>query len=176
MKTIDELHKENAYISNRLSNAYITGKLFMDKDEYDHFSSEAQKMVDNSSMIEVINPTYVESTVGATAAEIIQESINPDKVLTTGTDTVLTTTTSNKFTLKHEPINSEPAQDGLSSSQSMFTQNIFEGRSSDGFICKECGLHLEDWVEIKIVDDEEKPYEFEMRVCPNCGRHVLKKR
>ena len=174
MKTIDEMNKENAYIKSKLATA--SGKLFMNKEEYDHLTPEVQKIVDNSPMIEIVNPTYVEGTAG-TAAQIIQESINPEYPLRAKVFPNIVKTTATKSSIeasypkvKFESTDLGPIQDFFS-----LTQNMYDGNPTDGFICKECGLHLEDWVEIKIVDDEEKPYEFEMRFCPNCGKQIQRK-
>lgn len=49
------------------------------------------------------------------------------------------------------------------------TSNLSEVSGCDQFICKECGLHLEDWYRL---DGAAWLEEYEFKFCPNCGRKV----
>ena len=50
-----------------------------------------------------------------------------------------------------------------------------EYAETDQFICSECGLHLQDWVQIVDSDDTEDTTlsEYTFKYCPNCGREIL---
>ena len=53
------------------------------------------------------------------------------------------------------------------------TRNI--AKVSDTFICKECGVHLNDCVRV-IYDEylEDTTYHvYEFKFCPECGRQVI---
>lgn len=49
------------------------------------------------------------------------------------------------------------------------TINLSKVAGCDQFICKECGLHLEDWYRL---DGDAWLEECEFKFCPNCGRKV----
>lgn len=53
------------------------------------------------------------------------------------------------------------------------TRNLAE--VSDTFICKECGIHLEDCVKCVYDEDAEDTthYEYEFKFCPECGRKIV---
>lgn len=40
----------------------------------------------------------------------------------------------------------------------------------DQFICPNCGIHLEEWVEI---DEDGDAHEYTFRFCPHCGARVV---
>lgn len=43
----------------------------------------------------------------------------------------------------------------------------------DQFICSECGIHLQDWVLIDMLDYYDGiVHEYEFKYCPNCGAKV----
>lgn len=50
----------------------------------------------------------------------------------------------------------------------------------DQFVCSNCGLHLEDWVEVYYDDDwgfttEPTYYDYALEYCPHCGYKVTDK-
>ena len=56
---------------------------------------------------------------------------------------------------------------------SHFTRNLAE--VSDTFICKECGIHIEDYSRVEFDEEDENDithYEYEFKYCPECGRKI----
>lgn len=53
------------------------------------------------------------------------------------------------------------------------TRNVAE--VSDEFICKQCGIHIEDYVRTVYEEDAGDTYcnEYEFKFCPECGRRVV---
>ena len=48
---------------------------------------------------------------------------------------------------------------------------------SDEFICKRCGIHLNDYIKVVMDEDndgyiDEQHYEYEPKFCPECGAKV----
>lgn len=56
-----------------------------------------------------------------------------------------------------------------------YTENMSTIAFCDRFICKNCDLHLEDWVKVFIDPDdgEELHYEYEFKYCPECGAKIV---
>ena len=57
-------------------------------------------------------------------------------------------------------------------------EHIGELNEVDQFVCSECGIHLEDWVEVWFDEDfgypaSEVHSEYAFRHCPNCGRKIV---
>ena len=54
-------------------------------------------------------------------------------------------------------------------------KNLGEYNEVDQFICSECGIWLEDWVEVEFNEEEndDVAYEYELAYCPNCGRKIV---
>ena len=61
-------------------------------------------------------------------------------------------------------------------------KNIYDGAFVDGFVCSECGFHIEGFTEVEsdhfeytdgvlYIDDDYK--ECYIKYCPNCGRKVV---
>ena len=48
------------------------------------------------------------------------------------------------------------------------TENLSIFAFSDEFICKNCGIHLAEWVKLDVEDYEE----YEFKFCPNCGARI----
>lgn len=49
---------------------------------------------------------------------------------------------------------------------------------SDEFICKKCGIHLEDYSKVVMDEDsdgyiDELHYEYEPKFCPECGAKIV---
>lgn len=68
--------------------------------------------------------------------------------------------------------------DPKSAMKSTTCKNVSEYHEADQFICSECGIHLEDWVEVWFDEDfgyseNEIRSEYTMRYCPNCGRKIV---
>ena len=43
----------------------------------------------------------------------------------------------------------------------------------DEFVCSKCGIHLMEWVEVRIDEDNDETYcEYEFKYCPNCGAKI----
>jgi predicted RNA-binding Zn-ribbon protein involved in translation (DUF1610 family) len=55
------------------------------------------------------------------------------------------------------------------------TRNISNFNPADGFICKKCGIRLEDWCQLEEDPDdgEISCHEYEFKFCPNCGRKII---
>lgn len=55
------------------------------------------------------------------------------------------------------------------------TENMSTVAFCDRFICKNCDLHLEDWVKVVIDPDDgdELHYEYEFKFCPECGAKIV---
>lgn len=56
------------------------------------------------------------------------------------------------------------------------TENISTIAFCDSFICKNCGIRLEDWIKVEVdyeygYDDYTYP-EYEFKFCPECGAKV----
>ena len=49
-----------------------------------------------------------------------------------------------------------------------FTENLSPFHSCDEFVCKNCGLHLAEWVKLDVEDYEE----YEFKFCPECGAKI----
>ena len=57
-------------------------------------------------------------------------------------------------------------------------KNVGEYHEADQFVCSECGIRLEDWIEVWIDEDfgypaSEIQAEYIFKYCPNCGREVI---
>lgn len=53
------------------------------------------------------------------------------------------------------------------------TVNLSAVAHCDKFICRECGICLMDWVEMRIDEDgEDSIYEYEFKFCPECGAKI----
>lgn len=55
------------------------------------------------------------------------------------------------------------------------TQNMSTVAFCDRFICKNCDIHLENWVKVVIDPDDgdELHYEYEFKFCPECGARIV---
>ena len=43
----------------------------------------------------------------------------------------------------------------------------------DEFVCSKCGIHLMEWVEVRIDEDYDETHcECEFKYCPNCGAKI----
>lgn len=49
-----------------------------------------------------------------------------------------------------------------------YTENLSPFHSCDEFVCKNCGLHLAEWVKLDVEDYEE----YEFKFCPECGSRI----
>ena len=56
-----------------------------------------------------------------------------------------------------------------------YCHNNSEYNEVDGFVCSECGLHLEDWNRYVYDEDSDDTYmqEYEFKYCPECGTKVV---
>lgn len=47
---------------------------------------------------------------------------------------------------------------------------------TDQFVCSNCGIHLQNWVQVEVDEDdgEETHREYSLRYCPHCGARVRK--
>ena len=48
------------------------------------------------------------------------------------------------------------------------TENMSSFAFCDEFICKNCGIHLAEWVKLDVEDYEE----YEFKFCPECGAKI----
>ena len=50
-------------------------------------------------------------------------------------------------------------------------ENISELHPVDGFICSQCGIHLEEWSRVVTDEDDGDVYyqEYAFKFCPHCG-------
>lgn len=48
------------------------------------------------------------------------------------------------------------------------TENLSKFAFPDEFICKNCGIHLSEWIKLDVEDYEE----YEFKFCPECGAEV----
>ena len=55
------------------------------------------------------------------------------------------------------------------------TENMSTVAFCDRFICKNCDIHLENWVKVVIDPDdgERYHYEYEFKFCPECGAKIV---
>ena len=55
------------------------------------------------------------------------------------------------------------------------TENMSTVAFCDRFICKNCDIHLENWVKVVIDPDDgdELHYEYEFKFCPECGARIV---
>lgn len=58
------------------------------------------------------------------------------------------------------------------------TTNESKVAHCDKFICKECGISLQNWVRVVPVEYEDgyidcEHHEYEFEFCPNCGRKIV---
>lgn len=54
-----------------------------------------------------------------------------------------------------------------------FTTNNSAVAHCDKFICRECGICLMDWVEMRIDEDgEDSICDYEFKFCPECGAKI----
>lgn len=58
-----------------------------------------------------------------------------------------------------------------------YTVNESEIAHCDKFICRECGIALQDWIKVNTEPDwdgyiDETRYEYEFKYCPECGAKV----
>lgn len=53
-------------------------------------------------------------------------------------------------------------------------ENIAERYADcDEFVCSKCGIHLMEWVEVRIDEDNDETYcEYEFKYCSNCGAKI----
>lgn len=49
-----------------------------------------------------------------------------------------------------------------------YTENLSTFAFSDEFICKNCGIHLSEWIKLDVEDYEE----YEFKFCPECGAKI----
>lgn len=57
-----------------------------------------------------------------------------------------------------------------------YTSNVNQRYAAcDEFVCRRCGLHLEDWRRFIIDPDtgESELYEYEFKYCPECGAAIM---
>lgn len=58
------------------------------------------------------------------------------------------------------------------------TINKSDVANCDKFICRECGICLQDWVRVVPVEYDDgyidyEHHEYEFEFCPNCGRKIV---
>lgn len=61
------------------------------------------------------------------------------------------------------------------------TANMSTVAFCDRFICKKCGIRLDDWYRTETVEYEqgdevfydEEHYEYEFKFCPECGARIV---
>ena len=55
------------------------------------------------------------------------------------------------------------------------TENMSTVAFCDRFICKNCDIHLDNWVKVVIDPDDgdELHYEYEFKFCPECGARIV---
>lgn len=51
-----------------------------------------------------------------------------------------------------------------------YTENISSFPLDEEFHCKNCGIHLAEWIKLDVEDYEE----FEFNFCPKCGAEIIK--
>lgn len=58
----------------------------------------------------------------------------------------------------------------------LYCYNIGNLYEADQFICSKCGIHLEDWVRIRIDEDFYPPIidyvDYIFKYCPECGTEI----
>ena len=55
------------------------------------------------------------------------------------------------------------------------TENMSTIAFCDRFICKNCDIHLENWVKVVIDPDDGEAlhYKYEFKFCPECGAKIV---
>lgn len=55
------------------------------------------------------------------------------------------------------------------------TYNENDYLDCDEFVCHKCGIHIEDWKQIRIDPDtgEKNIYEYTFKCCPECGAKII---